>query len=89
MPAETDSGTAVFLVAADDPGVTVTPLETTGLGSVGHLALDGTAVDGSRQVGGGDVVAWLRTHLHPGPQRVSARRARARSAHDSRIRPDP
>jgi alkylation response protein AidB-like acyl-CoA dehydrogenase len=66
VPAETESGTAVFLVAADDPGVTVTPLETTGLGSVGHLALDGVAVDGSRQVGsrqvgGGDVVAWLRT----------------------------
>jgi alkylation response protein AidB-like acyl-CoA dehydrogenase len=61
VPAETESGTAVFLIAADDPGVTVTPLETTGLGSVGHLALDGVAVDGSRQVGGGDVVAWLRT----------------------------
>src|SRR4051794_38266847 len=61
VPAESESGTAVFLVAADDPGVTVTPLETTGLGSVGHLALDGVAVDGSRQVGGGDVVAWLRT----------------------------
>jgi alkylation response protein AidB-like acyl-CoA dehydrogenase len=61
VPAETESGTAVFLVAADDPGVTVTPLETTGLGSVGHLALDGVAVDDSRQVGGGDVVAWLRT----------------------------
>jgi 3-oxocholest-4-en-26-oyl-CoA dehydrogenase beta subunit len=61
VPAETESGTAVFLVAADDPGVTVTPLETTGLGSVGHLALDGVAVDGSRQVGGGDVVTWLRT----------------------------
>ncbi|MDT5138199.1 MAG: 3-oxocholest-4-en-26-oyl-CoA dehydrogenase beta subunit [Mycobacterium sp.] len=61
VPAETDSGTAVFLVAADDPGVTVTPLETTGLGSVGHIALDGVAVDGSRQVGGSDVVAWLRT----------------------------
>src|SRR6201985_3420094 len=42
VPAETDSGAAVFLVATDDPGVTVTPLKTTGLGSVGHLALDGT-----------------------------------------------
>src|SRR6516164_4010066 len=51
VPAETDSGTAVFLVAADDPGVTVTALETTGLGSVGHLTLDGTAVDGGRKVG--------------------------------------
>jgi len=64
VSAETDSGTAVFVVAASDPGVSVTALQTTGLGSVGHLALDGVAVDGSRRVGGGpgsDVVAWLRT----------------------------
>lgn len=61
VPAETDSGTAVFLVAADDPGVTVTPLQTTGLGSVGHLALDGVPVDDARRVGGPEVVAWLRT----------------------------
>ncbi|WP_205874960.1 acyl-CoA dehydrogenase family protein [Mycobacterium camsae] len=61
VPAETDSGTVVFLVAADDPGVTVTPLQTTGLGSVGHLALDGVPVDAAREVGGAEVVAWLRT----------------------------
>ncbi|HTQ21316.1 acyl-CoA dehydrogenase family protein [Mycobacterium sp.] len=61
VPAESDSGTAVFLVAADDPGVTVTALDTTGLGSVGHLALDGTEVDAARQVGGGEIVPWLRT----------------------------
>ncbi|SPM40154.1 Acyl-CoA dehydrogenase related to the alkylation response protein AidB [Mycobacterium numidiamassiliense] len=61
VPAETDSGTAVFLVATDDPGVTVTPLQTTGLRSVAQLALDGTQLDAGRQVGGGDVVAWLGT----------------------------
>src|SRR3984957_19575827 len=61
LPAETDSGTAVFVVAASDPGVSVTALRTTGLGSVGHLTLDGVTVDGSRRVGGGEVVAWLRT----------------------------
>ncbi len=61
VPAETDSGTAVFLVAADDPGLSVTALQTTGLGSVGHLALDGVAVDGSRRVGGGEVAARLGT----------------------------
>jgi alkylation response protein AidB-like acyl-CoA dehydrogenase len=61
VPAETDSGTAVFVVAAADPGVSVTALNTTGLGSVGHLALDGVSVDGSRRVGGGEVVSWLRT----------------------------
>src|ERR1700722_18474423 len=61
VPAETESGTAVFLVAADDPGVTVTALETTGLGSVGHLALDGTQVDGGRKVGDSVAVVWLGT----------------------------
>jgi 3-oxocholest-4-en-26-oyl-CoA dehydrogenase beta subunit len=61
VPAETDAGTAVFLVAADEPGVTVTALQTTGLNSVGHVALDGVAVDGSRRVGGAEVFAWLGT----------------------------
>lgn len=61
VPAEIDSGTEVFLVTADDPGVTVTALHTTGLGSIGHLELDGVAVDGSRRVGGSAAVAWLRT----------------------------
>jgi 3-oxocholest-4-en-26-oyl-CoA dehydrogenase beta subunit len=61
VPAETDSGAAVFLVAASDPGVTVTALQTTGLGSVGHLALDGTEVDGGRIVGDGAVAVWLDT----------------------------
>jgi 3-oxocholest-4-en-26-oyl-CoA dehydrogenase beta subunit len=61
VPAETDSGTAVLLVAADDPGVSVTALQTTGLGSAGHLTLDGVAVDVSRRVGGSEVAAWLGT----------------------------
>jgi 3-oxocholest-4-en-26-oyl-CoA dehydrogenase beta subunit len=61
VPAETDSGTSVFLVAADDPGVTVTALETTGLGSIGHVRLDGVEVDGQRIVGGEDVVSWITT----------------------------
>ena len=59
VPAETDSGTAVFLVTADD--VSVTALQTTGLGSVGHLALDGTQVDDSRRGGGSEGAAWLGT----------------------------
>jgi alkylation response protein AidB-like acyl-CoA dehydrogenase len=61
VPAETDSGAAVFLVTADDPGVTVTAMETTGLGSVGHLALDGVAVDAARRVGDAVVAVWLDT----------------------------
>jgi hypothetical protein len=61
VPAETDTGSVVFLVAADDPGVSVTQLKTTGLGSVAHVALDATAVDGTRMVGGAEVVVWLDT----------------------------
>jgi len=61
VPAETDSGTAVFLVAASDPGVSVSALETTGLGSIGHLRLDGAEVDRQRIVGGEDVVSWIAT----------------------------
>jgi 3-oxocholest-4-en-26-oyl-CoA dehydrogenase beta subunit len=62
VPAETDSGTSVFLVAAGDSGVSVSSLHTTGHGSVGHLELQGTQVDASRVVGGADVAAWLTTH---------------------------
>ena len=61
VPAETDSGTTVFLIAATDPGVSVTALETTGLGSIGHLRLDGVEVPGQRVVGGEDVVSWIAT----------------------------
>jgi 3-oxocholest-4-en-26-oyl-CoA dehydrogenase beta subunit len=77
VPAETNSGTAVFLVAATDAGVSVTPLETTGQGSVGALELQGVEVDAARVVGGvgalprkrevpppacgGEVVGWLTT----------------------------
>lgn len=61
VPAETGSGTAVFLVAADDPGVTVTSLETTGLGSVGHLELNGVELGADRLVGDQEVLDWLRT----------------------------
>jgi 3-oxocholest-4-en-26-oyl-CoA dehydrogenase beta subunit len=39
----------------------MTTLHTTGLGCVGHLALDGIAVAAGRQVGGSEVVSWLRT----------------------------
>ncbi|MGE0217257.1 acyl-CoA dehydrogenase family protein [Mycolicibacterium sp.] len=65
VPAETDSGTAVFVVAADDPGVTVSPLGTTGHGSVGHLDLRDAEVDGTRVLGvdGAAVLGWLRTRL--------------------------
>jgi 3-oxocholest-4-en-26-oyl-CoA dehydrogenase beta subunit len=63
VPAETDSGTKVFLVGKDDAGVTMSALDTTGHGSVGHLEMQG--VEAARLVGGdqGDaVLAWLTTH---------------------------
>ena len=63
VAAETDSGTKVFLIAKDDPGVTVTALDTTGHGSVGHLELQG--VEAARVVGGdqgGAVLGWLTSH---------------------------
>lgn len=61
VPAETDSGTRVFLVAAGDPGVSVTPLETTGLGSTGELDLSGVEVGADRIVGDADTLAWVST----------------------------
>jgi 3-oxocholest-4-en-26-oyl-CoA dehydrogenase beta subunit len=61
VPAETDSGTRVFLVAASDAGVSVTSIGTTGHGSVGHLELQGAEVDAARIVGGDEVVSWLTT----------------------------
>ena len=60
VPAETDSGTQVFLIAKDDAGVTVTGLDTTAHGSVAHLELQG--VEAARVVGGEGVLAWLTTH---------------------------
>ncbi|WP_101951775.1 acyl-CoA dehydrogenase family protein [Mycobacterium sp. 3519A] len=60
VPAETDSGIKVFVIPKGDAGVTVTSLDTTGLGSVGHLELQG--VESDRVVGGEDVLGWLTTH---------------------------
>jgi 3-oxocholest-4-en-26-oyl-CoA dehydrogenase beta subunit len=61
VPAETDSGTKIFVVAASDSGVTVESLSTTGHGSIGHLELQGVEVGADRVVGGDDALAWLTT----------------------------
>lgn len=61
VPAESDSGVAVFLVAATDAGVTVTPLDTTGRNSSGHVDLAAVAIPANRRVGGAEVLAWLNT----------------------------
>ncbi|MBV8965920.1 MAG: acyl-CoA/acyl-ACP dehydrogenase, partial [Mycobacteriaceae bacterium] len=66
VPAETDSGVKVFVVGKDDAGVTVTSLDTTGHGSVGHLELQGVEVGSDRIVGGDDVVSWLTTRANLG-----------------------
>ncbi|WP_099020559.1 acyl-CoA dehydrogenase family protein [Mycolicibacterium palauense] len=60
VPAETDTGTVLFLVAAEDPGVTVTSLDTTGHGSVGRLELREVDLDAERAAGGGELVGWIR-----------------------------
>jgi 3-oxocholest-4-en-26-oyl-CoA dehydrogenase beta subunit len=62
VPAETGSGTKVFIIGKDDSGVTVESLSTTGFGSVGHLELQGVQVGADRVIGGDDVLAWLTTH---------------------------
>ncbi|WP_006246477.1 acyl-CoA dehydrogenase family protein [Mycolicibacterium tusciae] len=61
VPAETGSGTKVFVVAASDSGVTVESLSTTGHGSVGHLELQGVELGADRVVGDAEVVGWLTT----------------------------
>ena len=60
-PAETDSGTKVFLVTPQDPGVSVTAQETTGLTSSGELDLAGVQLGSERVVGDSEVLAWLTT----------------------------
>lgn len=62
VPAETDSGTMVFVVSAGDPGISLTVLETTGKNSSAALDLAGVEVPADRVVGGGEVLAWLHTH---------------------------
>ncbi len=61
VPAETDSGTKVFVVASDDAGVTVESLDTTGHGSIGHLQLQGVELGSDRAVGDDEVLSWLTT----------------------------
>lgn len=59
VPAETEGATMVFLVAKDDPAVTLSTLDTTGHGAVGHLDLGGTTIDASRVIGDAEVLDWL------------------------------
>jgi alkylation response protein AidB-like acyl-CoA dehydrogenase len=66
VPAETDSGVTVFLVASDDPGVSVTPLQTTGGNSSAELELAGVELPAARVAGDAEALAWLTTHRAAG-----------------------
>lgn len=61
IPAETETGASIFLVTAQDPGVTVTALETTGLGSVAAIDLAGVPVGADRVAGDAEALSWLST----------------------------
>ena len=69
VPAATEpGGTAVFLVAPDDPGVTVAGQQVTGGAAAGRLELDGAELDGDRLLGApdGEVAGWLAAHATAG-----------------------
>ncbi|NKS30276.1 acyl-CoA dehydrogenase [Rhodococcus hoagii] len=63
VPAATDRGTVVFLVRADDAGVTVTRQQTTDFGCTGMVELADVRVDGDRVLGsverGTEIVEWI------------------------------
>ena len=63
VPTESDSGTQVFVVAADSPGVSVTPLKTTGANSAAELELSDAE---ARLVGDAEVLDWLTTRRAAG-----------------------
>ena len=59
VPASTASGVVVFLVAPDDPGVTIQPQQVTGGDGTAELHLDGTVVAADRVLGADGVADWL------------------------------
>jgi 3-oxocholest-4-en-26-oyl-CoA dehydrogenase beta subunit len=63
VPASTPSGVALFLVAPDDPGVTVRAQHVTGGDATALVELAGAAVPGDRILGslaaGRDIAGWL------------------------------
>ncbi len=66
VPAATPDGSAVFLVSADMPGVTVQRQQATGGLSTGQLVLADVAVPADQLLGGGPesqrAAAWLAAH---------------------------
>ncbi|UXA17487.1 acyl-CoA dehydrogenase family protein [Mycobacterium sp. SMC-4] len=66
VPAETDSGVRVFVVAADDPGVGMEALTVTGRSSIGHLTLSGVEVGADRVLADESALSWIRARLSLG-----------------------
>jgi acyl-CoA dehydrogenase len=70
VPASTVDGTAVFLVAPGDAGVTVERQHVAGGEGAGWLELSGTPLAGDRVLGdpasGVDIAEWLRAHVTVG-----------------------
>ena len=59
VPASVPSGVMVFLVAPDDPGVTIQPQQVTGGDATAELDLDGTVVAADRVLSAHGVADWL------------------------------
>jgi 3-oxocholest-4-en-26-oyl-CoA dehydrogenase beta subunit len=66
VPATTPSGVTVFLVAPDDPGVTVQPQQVTGGDATAVVKLGGAMVAGDRVLRGADVARWLAARATAG-----------------------
>jgi len=62
VPAATPDGSAVFVVGAGAPGVTVQRQQATGGLSTGQLVLADVAVPGEQMLGGPQAAAWLAAH---------------------------
>jgi acyl-CoA dehydrogenase len=60
------AGDRVFLVARDDPGVTMRPQEMVDGATAGRLELTDVALGADRVLGGADVADWLTAHATVG-----------------------
>jgi alkylation response protein AidB-like acyl-CoA dehydrogenase len=66
VPAETDSGTKVFLIAKDDPGVTVSALDTTGVSRTWSCRVSrplGSSVATKPSPGSPHTAPWAVAHI--------------------------
>lgn len=67
VPAETDGGLQVFVVAAADPGVGVEALSVTGRSSVGYVTLSDVQVGADRVLGDGrGALGWIAARYRLG-----------------------